>query len=112
MSVNDLAFDAGASAYYDADFRNVLEDHMSFLRKHSSTRTIVVDPGQAYKYEYDLYGYLLSVGIPANLHWVVLRLNKLTTPTDFSLQLSQLMVPDAGMLDKIRQSHMSTRKLA
>lgn len=112
MSVNDLAFDAGASAYYDADFRNVLEDHMGYLRSHASTRTIVVDPGQAYKYEFDLYGYLLSVGVPANLHWVVLRLNKLTTPMDFTMQLSQLLVADAGLVDKIRQSHMSTRRLS
>lgn len=111
MLIDSLMQDDGASIYYDEDFRNVLEDHMTYLRALSSTTTLALDVGKVYKYEHDLFGLLADYGIPMQLHWVVMRLNKMSTPTDLRQDQTALLIPDASVVDKIRQSHMSSRKL-
>ena len=111
MNINDLSFDAGPSIYYKDDFRAVLEDHMSFLREHKSTSQLYVDANKAYKYEHDLFGFLANASVGAHLHWVIMRMNKMTSPMEFTLGTEVLLIPDVGLIDKIRQSHMSSRKL-
>lgn len=111
MSVNDLMTASGPSIYYSDAFRHVLEDHMDLLRRLSSTKTLNVDPSAAYKYEHDLFGFLQMAGISTHLHWVVMRLNKMTSPDEFTIDIGTLMVPDPGVIEKIRQSHMSSRKI-
>jgi hypothetical protein len=112
MAIDSLLFDEGASVYYDESFRNVIEDHMTYLRTHPRTGMRVVEPGRAYKYEADFYGLLQFYNIPAALHWTVLRMNRLTSPSEFSLDIETILVPDPDVIEHLRSSHMSTRVLA
>lgn len=112
MSVNELMISQGPSIYYSNEFRNVLEDHMSFLRADQGTRVVAVDPGLAYRYEHDLYSYLRNANVEANIHWLVMRMNGMTTPMEFGPEYQLLAIPDIGTVDRIRQSHMSSRKLS
>lgn len=112
MGINDLMLSAGPSIYYDDSFRNVLEDHLWYLKNHSSTSVLSIEPIKAYKYEYDLYGLLNNYSINMNLHWIIMRLNNMTDPTEVTRDLKMLLIPDIRVIEQIRQSHMTTRRIA
>ena len=109
MAIDDLMFDAGAPVFYDQGFRNVIEDHMTYLRTHPNTGVRQVEPGRAYKYEADFYGLLQFLDIPAALHWVVLRLNGMTSPTEYTPDRLSILLVDPTLIEQLRSSHMSTR---
>lgn len=94
----------GADLYYDSDFRSVLEDHALLLRDDASTEVIVVDPAVAYKFEYDLCGYLTSIGIPHYLHWITMRINGWRKDTEF-FNPKTIRVPHRHSVDKIKQMY-------
>jgi hypothetical protein len=111
MQIDSLSISMGPSIYYDDKFRNVLESFMSFLRNDSSTSVIAIDPAVSYKYEFDLYGLLAAEGIPTYMQWVVMRMNRIDSPNDAGNNILGLLVPDAGVLEHIRQSYMSTTRI-
>ncbi|MNU19683.1 hypothetical protein D3C71_79160 [compost metagenome] len=112
MTINDLAFDEGATVYYDDGFRNVIEDHMTILRARSDSMTKMVEPGRAYKYEADYYGLLQFLEVPTALHWVTLRMNGYTSPMQYDGVGVTVLVPNPDVIEQMRSSHMSTRVIA
>lgn len=111
MVIDDLMISEGPSSYYTEAFRNVLEDHLSFLKVHARTRVISIDPNLAYKYEFDLFGLLSAQGIPTQLHWLVMRLNDMASPTEVRRDLAYLLIPDATVIQQLQQSHATVRGL-
>lgn len=111
MAVETLMIADGPAIYYNETFRAVLEDHMNFLRTNPSTTALVVSPGEAYRFEADLYGFLSKYSVPAYLHWVVMRMNLMSSPDQFNSSLAQLLVPETQTIDRIRQSHQMSRRV-
>lgn len=111
MLVDRLMYDEGPADYYDPAFRNVLEDHMTYLRTDSKTQMIAIDPARAYKFEFDLYSLFASYNLPAHLHWVTMRLNSMLSPTELTRDLGTLLVPDTLTIERIRQAHVTTRRI-
>lgn len=111
MKVDNLMTTEASSIYYDDGFRHVLEDHLTYLREHASTVSLNLDASLVYMYEFDFFGLLAAYRIPVQLHWLVMRMNKLRCPTEAGLDINSILVPDATVVDRIRQSHMTTRKV-
>jgi hypothetical protein len=112
MSAVDTMLTAqGAAVYYTDAFRNVLEDHMTYLRKATSTTVMNVDPIKAYRFELDLDGLLLDMGIPLYLHWVVMRMNNLSSPQQVPADLTTLLICAPSELEMIRQSEYTKARL-
>jgi hypothetical protein len=111
MNVDSLMFNPGSDIYYDAGFRVVLEDHMTLLRNDSTTQIIDVAPMDAYVYEADLFGLLSKYGVAPYLHWLTMRMNDMTSPSENDLKLTQLLIPYQGNIDKIRQSYTSVNRI-
>lgn len=111
MLVDDLMYSPGPDIYYDDGFRNVLEDHMTYLRTSAVTKNVEVDVLSSYKYQADLFGYLYLRNIPAFLHWVVMRMNRMTEPMEFGPSITTLLLPDPNMIEQIRQSHQMSRRV-
>lgn len=112
MTIEKLLAEAGPVIDYDDGFRAVLEDHMTYLRNSSSTTPIMVKPGEAYKYEADLFGLLSHLNIPQNLHWVTMRVNDMTSPTHAKADIQTLLIPSETVIGQIRQTHQTTHKLS
>lgn len=112
MKIDSQLVDSGPSIYYDPAFRNVLEDHLTYLRTHEKTQLIAVDVMQAYRFEGDLNGLLSYYRVPVYLQWLVMRMNKFTSPLDASKDLISLIVPDYTTVEQIRQSHMTVRRIS
>lgn len=112
MSAVDTYLTAqGTGAYYTDDFRNVLEDHMTYLRGAASTTVMNVDPIKAYRFEFDLDGLLLDMGIPLYLHWTVMRMNNFSSPQDVPADLLTLLIAAPSELEIIRQSEYTKARL-
>lgn len=111
MQIDLLQHNAGPDTYYTSTFRNVLEDHMTYLRTHAKTQNLPINPSAAYKYESDLFGLLQHLSIPAHLHWLVMRMNDMTTPTQSTSALSKLIIPDLALVDRIRATHLTNKKM-
>jgi len=110
MLVDNLMRDPGASIYYDPDFRNVLEAHMTVLRQN--VREIVaIDPAAAYKYEFDFFSLLSFHKVPDNMHWIVMRMNNFTSPTDNDRTISNLLLPDTQLVARIASAHKTKRTI-
>ena len=108
MRITDRLPTSQNPMYYDADFRAVLEDHMNFLREHSTTRTLVVAASDAYRFEGDFYRYLCSLGsIDRAFYWVIMRLNRMHSPTEFGSSVETLLIPSTETLESIRRAHIT-----
>lgn len=110
-AVDSYLVDDGGDIYYDDDFRNVLEAHMTYLRSASSTTVMNVDPHDAYVYEFDLNGLLLKMGIPLKLHWVVMRMNNYRSPQNVPADLSTLLIAAPNEIEVLRQSFQTAAKI-
>lgn len=111
MDINNFAFDEGPSIYYNDDFRAVIEAHIEFLRNHSDTRPLYLEPHIVYRYEFDMYGLMMNYSIPPYMHWIVLRINNLYSMTTFPKNISELLIPSDTAINVIRQIYQTTHSI-
>lgn len=107
MQIDSIATSSGTDIYYDQNFRNILEDHMTFLRTSNELNVLNVEPSMAYKYEGDLFGLLFHYNIIFEQHWIIMRLNNMTNPNQTKSTLSLLLIPTRAMLERIRSVYMT-----
>lgn len=113
-SVTNLMFNVGPSDYYTDAFRQVLEDLMYYMRgTPGMTTAFNVTPQNAWENEQDLYGYLqYVVGLPPQYHWVTMRLNNLTSPTQFGSHIKKLLLPNQTWLEQQRSAYETSSTIA
>lgn len=111
MKLLDSLINPGADVYYSAEFRNVLEDHMTYLRTHPDNTVVTVAPNIGYKYIGDLAGVLHHYNVPYNLHWIVMRMNHMTSPIDYRDTMLNLDIPSFTAVERLRTTHMSQSKI-
>jgi len=105
MALKDMIVKTINKTYFTEEFMRIVDDHTGYLAIQSSTQVIQVDPHDADVYTFDLYGYLLSRGIRNEMFYTILKLNKMSSPTDFDLNTKQLMIPDPGELSVLMQAY-------
>lgn len=110
MKINSLLLASGADIFYDSQFRIVLEDHMTYLKSLDTTKSISVELNNSYKYEGDFYGLLQAMNIPAQNFFIILRMNNLTSPAEYTKDLTSLLVPDNTAINRIRSAYRTKNK--
>ena len=108
-AVDSMMIDPGPEVYYTDAFRNVLEDHLTYLRTSTTSSVIIITPMEAHRYEMDLHGLLATKNIPRYLHWLIMRMNFMNSPTEVKETLSQMIIPDPKEVARILQAFNSTR---
>lgn len=111
MTIDDLSNGGGPDIYYNPKFRVVLEDHMTFLRNDTKTKAIEVTNHAAFKYEGDYWGLLSFYNIPVELHWLVMRMNKLTSPVQSSTDIRSFITPNQSVIDRLRGVYLTQNKI-
>jgi hypothetical protein len=111
MALTNLMVDPGPDIFYDPEFRNVLEDHMSYLRENYC-QVVVLQPDEAYQWRGDFFGLLSQKGVPRQYHWLVMRLNQYTSPNQFTEDIQVMLFPDYTVVEKIAQSHNSLSRIS
>lgn len=101
MTIDDIAINEGPEMYYSDSFRAVIEDHLGYLRGHEDTVIYSIEPNIAYQWTADLFGFLNSRKVPAYLHWTIMRMNSMTSPTEMGEGVHTLLVPNVKVLNTL-----------
>lgn len=110
MTIQSKMVRDGGAIYYTAAFRRMLETHMAYLRQQSQSNQVAVEPQLAYKYEADLFGLLHHLKIQPQYHWLVMRLNDMTSPTQMRADRFSLILPDFNEIEKLRAVFQTANK--
>lgn len=94
----------GPELFYNQDFRDVLEQHVDWLKNHASTQRVTVNPEDSYKFERDFYGLLAKMNIKPEYYWVTARVNGYTSSLDF-LAEPYILVPSENTVDGIKRMY-------
>ena len=94
--------------YNEEGFRLLVETHLDWLRNRPDTVVQPVTQGEAYRYQYDLFGFLYAIKIPQQLHFAVMRMSKLNAATDFNVDIPYLYIPSAADIDQLRQLYVTS----
>lgn len=86
----------------DEKFRLMLETHRGHFRQEGNYELHAVDKHGAFKFQYDLYGYLTDKGIHPELHWLVMRVNDIESPLRFDNTVDYLFIPKADVYSKLK----------
>lgn len=111
-SINNQMPDDGPAVMYEESFRRVLEDHMSYLRDHPQTELVDIKNQVANKHHGDFVGVLHWYGLPKHLHWVVMRVNGLTSPSQYKSSITQIHVPSNGIIERLIKVHRANHKIS
>jgi hypothetical protein len=108
--IDALMTDPGPSVIYEDGFRNLIEDHITYLRNHPQTQVVTATSQQTYKYEFDLAGLLNELGITTDMHWIVMRMNHLTSPTHVPEDLTSILVPPQKEINILKQAYSTSKR--
>ena len=81
------------------------------LKNHPDNITLTIEPMMAYKYAGDIVGVFQENNVPAHLHWIAMRMNGLINPSDYTEDMTVLIVPSSATVDKLRNTFNSQSKL-
>lgn len=82
-------------------FRNLIEDHLTWLAQHPSNSVRAVSAHQIEVYDFDWVGLLSALGIDPNLHYAVIRMNGGKSLTDVPHNLRSVKVPDIKIIQNL-----------
>ena len=95
--------------YYDAAFRRVLEDYLPTLIETSATQD--VDSFMSYKYEGVFFDFLQHMKIPHSQHWIIMRVNDMTSPTQFDGRMKTMKMPDFATVEEIHANYRTQYRI-
>lgn len=110
-SIESLASNPSADIFDTPEFRNIIEDHLTWLLNHPNNITKPVTAHQVDVYDFDWIGLLRSLDIPANLHFVVIRMNGGISLTDVPSDLRSLRIPDLAVIQNLVTLSSSSKKV-
>lgn len=84
----------------DQMWMRTLESLLPTIRSRIDNSAFSVSPALALKYQGDFYGLLLENKIAAQYHWITMRLNDMTTPTEYDGTKQIIFVPNTGYIDQ------------
>lgn len=110
-SLQDTGQDPGADIYYRSDFRDMIETHLTYLLEDEGAESKIVDPQVAVRHEYDFLGLLSEMRIKPQYHWIVMRMNGLTNPTNYTSDMVNLIIPSTATIDRLRRMHTTVHSI-
>lgn len=108
MSLTGFLNESNAG-YYEVEFRRVLEEHLALI-KNRSTSTLPVDPNTSIRYKGDFFGLLITLNVPRHLHWITMRINGMTSPSDANDDIRSVVVVDPSYINTIFNTHRTQSK--
>lgn len=108
--LSDLSKNSGNPQYYSLEFVRLVSSHRDRIKKLSSTKKVAIDQTKAFFYYGDFYGYLMNIGIDPCYHWLFLHFNNLSSSCDFDENLTEIIIPDQGELNKLLTAQKFTKE--
>lgn len=84
--------------------RQLLIDHIDYMRNHPDTKKVAVNPQYSYPEIHSLYAYCALAGIPSELIFPIMLLNNIRSPMEFTPDIESLLTPDIATVYSILDS--------
>lgn len=94
--------------FYSEDFKQVIEDHLPYLKRLSSTRSQSFPAYYQIQCKHNYYLLLSSIGVPYKYHWIIMRLNGYHSPMEFTGEESAVLIPDFPTVDRLMSTFNTT----
>lgn len=107
MNIHNLAKQPD-SIYYSPGFILVVESHLNYLRQPENVTYISVTEHESYKHEGDFYGLLAAKDVPYEYHHAALRMNGLTTSTEYQGIPGTYKVPQSSAISLLKNIYETT----
>lgn len=108
MKVSSLQLNTGNDIIYSKAFKQIIEDHISYLKTHFTTNLIPLNKQIEEKYFGDFYGLLIENNIPCYMHWIILRLNNLKNSNEYNSNLNFLLTIPENTARLLLLKHINT----
>lgn len=108
MALEDYLYAEGSEIYYSAEFRQVVEDHLEYLKSRPGVEQRILKASEVNRHTGDLYGYLVEIKKPLHMHWVIMRCSGMRSPAEFGIDTGILYIPNIPDVDEIRQRILMT----
>jgi hypothetical protein len=90
-------------------FRLMIETHRAYFRQDGRFEVHAVDNHDAFKYQYDLYGYLSAKSIHPEYHFAIMRLSDMESPTEFDQNTTVLYIPARDSYTRLKGLYVTSR---
>lgn len=107
MSLISQTFDD--ERFGSEEFKTILEHWLETIKSNPANVIINIQPIDASRFEYDLYGLLRVYKTPVELHWITMRVNGLMSSMDYRADMVTIIVPSPELIEEI-YSLWATRK--
>lgn len=88
--------------------RKRLEYYLPLFRTAGNVQYHPIDEVIVRRHIADFYGLLASFHIPRGLFWIIMRVNRLHSPSDFNRSFTKLIIPDITLVERIIRTTQST----
>lgn len=105
-----LAYSVNQYDDADPEWRAFISDHKQYLIANSTLATI--SPGYMQRYVFSLKRYLRSNNYNTHFAWIVALINDRPTDTDFSSDVTMLLLPSAAVIEMLYTNYLSAKSLA
>lgn len=110
MPITNKFSPAGDPVWYTDAFRNVLEDHLTYLRNNKTTQLQQVEPNLVIKFQFDMFSLFRFYRLQDYLHWITMRMNGYLSPIDNFSEMTSFIVPDETTINQILQHYNSRNR--
>lgn len=107
MGIIGLQTQIGEDVFYDEDFRNLIDSHLTYLRNLNTTQVISFEPFLSYKYEGDLNGLLTELKIARKYFYPIMKMNGYNHTGDLKGTITTLIIPDLAEIESLASVYMS-----
>ena len=112
LRLSDTLSDGVSNVFFSEGFQMMIENHILRLVRSSTSTVINISDSLAYQYEADLFGLLLTQGIPPQYHFTTMRCNNLYSPADYRSSLTSLIVPGFSEVDELLAIYTTSTSLS
>lgn len=105
MRINDLLINTGRDSFYKNGFRDMIEDHLTYLLQHEHSVTITVTNEETQRFKGDLFGLLKSQNVATEIIWIVMRINGYFSSIEYDGSRNVFIIPDYSIIESLLQRH-------
>jgi hypothetical protein len=99
--LDSLAIDGGNAIYHTEEYMRYISSHVPYL-KENNAGTVEINPGLAYKFEFNFFSLLVELQYEFEDFVVLLLVNGFRCPTEMDRDFKQLTIPNPEVLSNLK----------
>jgi hypothetical protein len=104
-----LSINAGNTLFHTEEYMRYIDTHYNFLKENGSV-VVDIDPGLAFKFEYNFFSLLVELKYNFEDFVVFLVMNQMRNPMEMTRDFKSLVVPNPEVLSNLKTLYRHQNK--